>query len=191
MKFQIAAIAALAAGALAAPSPAPSAWSFKSKRAVEAFAEQADAPLTEAEAIAARGADDMGLIASAAYDHLVHLASQGAADPEAFYEMYHIQTGGEGQVQARAEAEKRWCLRPGHKCWKRSVEQQDELAKRWCFRPRQPCWKVKRAAEAILTARQGDDVAEEACADGDEQCSNAKRHLDNLHQAAREIVEVF
>ncbi|ATY63712.1 clock-controlled pheromone ccg-4 precursor [Cordyceps militaris] len=182
MKFEFAALLALAATGLAAPSPwctRPGQPCWKLKRAVEAVDAHADAEAA---------ADGMGLIASVAYDRLVELAAQGSPDPAAFYEQHRLQKS-KRDVEAAAAIEKRWCTRPGEPCWKRAVEEQDELSKRWCLRPGQPCWKAKRAAESVLEAGQEDSTEE--CGEGDEQCSNAKRSLENLHQVARAIVEAF
>ncbi|OAA60883.1 clock-controlled pheromone ccg-4 precursor [Cordyceps fumosorosea ARSEF 2679] len=181
MKFELAALAAFAATALATPQPScfrPAQPCWKLKRSVEAFDNSAHV---------ARDAADIGVLGERAYDHLVELAARGAVDPRAF-----IAENGNAKRDAEerdVDNEKRWCFRPAQPCWKRAVAEQDELAKRWCFRPAQPCWKAKRAAESILAARGDED--EEACADGDEGCANAKRSLDELHLVARAIVEAF
>lgn len=163
--------------------PAQPCW--KLKRSVDAFNEHAadtDAVQERAETTTA----DLDLFAASAYDHLVHLAANASPDPDAFYEQHRLHSEAKrGDNQLR-------CASEGAACWARGAEQSGEVEKRWCMRPAQPCWKARRAAESILNSGQEDaEEEEEECGADDGECANAKRHLDGLHQVAREIVKVF
>ncbi len=181
MKLQLVALVTFATCAFAAPRPwclRPSQPCWKLKRAVEAF----NAPRSD-EALQARSTGDLDLFANAAYDQLVYIAAQSEPDPEAFYELHSIHNGKRDDNNNQLR-----CNGGDTGCWQRAVQGFNAVEKRWCLRPSQPCWKTKRAAELILSARDG---AEEACGDDDDECTNAKRHLDGLQNVARDIIDAF
>lgn len=193
MRLQLVALVTLATSAFAAPAPQP--WCmrpaqpcWKLKRAVDAINKHAADTLPPHDGVQERAAatpTDLDLFAASAYDHLVHLAANASPDPDAFYEQHRLHSARRDDNQLR-------CAGDGAACWARGAEQSGEVEKRWCMRPAQPCWKTRRAAESILNAGQeDDDGASEECGADDGECANAKRHLDGLHQVAREIVKVF
>lgn len=231
MKYTILAAAAVIATAAAAPTAEPNLneeskrWCmrpgmpcWKVKRATDAFS----AAITDDGGIQARspvmdypyGPGSAAFYANGAIDELASLAALSSPDAEAFYGSLGLPTGfgaaaqnDEGALAKRwcmrpgmpcwkrsadddaddSTEEKRWCMRPGMPCWKRSTEELNSEEKRWCMRPGMPCWKAKRGAEGILDAT-ADDAS---CSGGGMDCFKAKRDIYALRSVARTVADAF
>jgi hypothetical protein len=226
MKFIVLAAAAVIAGAAAAPAAEPEPWCMRSgmpcwktkreaspwcmrpgmpcwkvKRTTDAFADA----ITDDSSIQARshiydypfGPGSPAFYANGAIDELASLAALSSSDAVAYYGSLNLpsdfdvaaendtgalnkrwcmrpgmpcwkRSAGDDESDNHTE-EKRRCMRPGMPCWKRSTEELNTEDKRWCMRPGMPCWKAKRAAEAILEA-SNDATDAENSADGLGEC---------------------
>ncbi len=209
MKLIVLTAAAIIAGVAAAPAPEPEPWCmrpgmpcWKVKRTTDAFADA----ITEDSSIQARspvydypfGPGSPEFYANGAIDELASLAALSSPDAAAYYGSLNLPSDFDVAAENDTGAlDKRWCMRPGMPCWKRSTEELNSEDKRWCMRPGMPCWKAKRAAEAILEASDDATDAEGStegwgeCDRPGQPCWKAKRDIYTLRSVAQTVADAF
>ena len=187
MKFTTAAaVAAFAAGAVAAPNPVPEAdanpWCnlpgqpcWKVKRVAEAFAEAIQSSGGVAKRTPESEAGNLpggaGYASKRAVNELAHLIALTRDAPNDYYKGLGLgdQFAADEGNQKREAAPEPWCWAPGEPCWKAKREAAPEP---WCSIPGEPCWKEKREA-----------APEPWCWAPGEPCWKSKRAADEVIEA--------